>query len=70
MRKAQLLRRAYELRRAGWQALVAVWGLANAIRFILQYEQGRENDWESREESFGERSGDGFYAEMKCRKEI
>ena len=68
MRKARPLRTGYELRRAGWEALVEALGPTNATRFILQYEQGSGDYLKLREELFGNKSVDELYTEMKERK--
>jgi hypothetical protein len=69
MRRTKALTTGYELRRAGWKALVAALGPTNATRFILQYEEGSGDYLKVREELFGQRTVDELYNEMMKKKE-
>jgi len=69
MRKTKVLITGYELRRAGWEALVAALGPTNATRFVLQYEQGSGDYLKLREKLFGRKTVDELYHEMMRRKE-
>lgn len=55
----------FEIRKAGWQALMSQLGVARSLKFLLEYNKGEGNYTELRKEIFKDQTVDDILEDIE-----